>query len=193
MYCKYCGKPIDGNYAYCSACGKYLLSADENPQNFEPLERFGFLNAIKSFYKNYSNFKGRARRSEYWWFVLYYYIINTVCMLPMFVFGILSEVEDLYIIQEEIMGIMALVYCLVVPIFNLAHFIPNISLTVRRFHDIGKSGACYFFSFIPYAGSFIMLYYMCKKSSYYDNQWGPSPYKRKSNKIEPNIENKNDY
>ncbi|MBR5472458.1 MAG: DUF805 domain-containing protein, partial [Clostridia bacterium] len=122
--------------------------------------------------------------------------INIVCMLPMFVFGILSEVEDLYIIPEEIIEIFAIMFLLcflVVPIFYLAHIVPTISLVVRRYHDIGKSGFCYFLSFIPYAGPFIMVYFMCIKSSYYDNQWGPSPYKRKVNKIEPNVENKNDY
>ena len=109
MYCKYCGKPIDGNYAYCSACGKYLLSADENPQNFEPLERFGFLNAIKSFYKNYANFKGRARRSEYWWIVLYYDLMNIALMVPVIVFGPLTGGEILYKVPEEIMVIFAIV------------------------------------------------------------------------------------
>jgi uncharacterized membrane protein YhaH (DUF805 family) len=71
-------------------------------------------------YKNYANFEGRARRSEYWYFTLFYYL---VAILLVFVDqGIESE--------SRITGI----------IFALGSLIPAIAVGIRRMHDVGKSG-----------------------------------------------------
>ena len=77
---------------------------------------------------NYANFSGRARRSEYWYFVLCNLLITLLLFILMFVSSIF-------------------LYLLI--IYALATMIPGIAVVVRRLHDIGKSGAYYFVSFIP--------------------------------------------
>jgi uncharacterized membrane protein YhaH (DUF805 family) len=77
---------------------------------------------------DWTDFKTRSSRQEYWMFVLFN-----------FLFSILAQVIDLQLgieifrIEKEVVGPVALVY-------NLAVFIPTLAVTVRRLHDIGKSG-----------------------------------------------------
>ena len=83
-----------------------------------------FGEAIKSVFSKYATFSGRARRSEYWYFYLFTFLVTLVLECIPFV-GLLSFV------------------------WTLAILIPSIAVTVRRFHDIGKSGWNYLFFAIP--------------------------------------------
>ena len=106
------------------------------------------IQAVTLYFKNYVNFQGRSRRSEYWW----------VCLFNMIVSGILTAA------LPEIAGI-----------WTLAVAIPSLSLAVRRLHDIGKSGWWYLLVARPLVGGIILLIWFCKDSRYEANQWGPCP------------------
>ncbi len=83
-----------------------------------------FGEAIKACFQKYAVFSGRARRSEYWYFYLFTFSVSFVLeRIPLF-------------------GAISLIWC-------LAQIIPSIAVTVRRFHDIGKSGWNYLFFAIP--------------------------------------------
>ena len=107
----------------------------------------GFIEAIKLAFVHYADFKGRSRRSEYWWFTLFNIIVSGVLSiaLPDFAW-----------------------------IWTLAVLIPGLSLCVRRLHDVGKSGWFYLWTLLPLAGFIIILIQFCKDSTE-DNQWGPNP------------------
>jgi len=83
----------------------------------------GFVDAVKSVYGNYANFKGRASRSEFWWFVLFYMIVATV--LNMVAAG-----------MGKAGGIIGIIYL----IFVLGTLVPYIAVAVRRVHDSDKVG-----------------------------------------------------
>jgi uncharacterized membrane protein YhaH (DUF805 family) len=68
--------------------------------------------------QNYATFKGRASRSEYWYFVLFNIIFSIVL-------GFVSGLVDVSILYT---------------IYSLALLIPSIAVAVRRMHDVGKSG-----------------------------------------------------
>ena len=68
--------------------------------------------------QNYATFKGRASRSEYWYFVLFNVIFSIVL-------GFVSGIVDLPILYT---------------IYSLVLLIPSIAVAVRRMHDVGKSG-----------------------------------------------------
>ena len=68
--------------------------------------------------KNYADFKGRARRSEYWYFVLF----NALMTIVLGYIGILLE--------TELLGTM----------YSFAVIIPSLAVGVRIMHDVGKSG-----------------------------------------------------
>ncbi|WP_226643121.1 DUF805 domain-containing protein [Mesobacillus subterraneus] len=111
-----------------------------------------YLEAIK----NYANFKGRARRKEYWLFNLF----NILLM------------GTLYIIGSAMESLLLLVVTLIYYFFML---IPSISVTVRRLHDIGYSGWMYLVNFIPLVGGIILLVFTCLDSEANENKYGANP------------------
>lgn len=117
----------------------------------------GFFWAVKTCFGKYATFEGRASRSEYWFFCLFNCIISTI----LFGLAIIINQENVSLI---FLG-LAFVYTLVV-------FLPGLAVTIRRLHDIGKSGWLYCVIFIPYIGAFIILYFLCKKSNDGTNIYG---------------------
>lgn len=102
-----------------------------------------FVTAVKTCLKKYATFKGAASRSEYWWFVLFYFVVLVVA---------------------RVTGSHAL-YGLV----SLALFLPSLAAAVRRHHDAGRSGWWWFTSLIPPWG----IYLLCTKSKTTDNKFAP--------------------
>ena len=108
--------------------------------------------------KKYLHAQGRARRKEYWFFQLFYYLfLILLYMIPALLFDAVG---------------LALAFILGFVLLTLA---PSISLTVRRLHDVGASGAIYLVKFIPYVGGLIVLIITLLDSKPGANQYGPNP------------------
>lgn len=106
---------------------------------------------------HYADFTGRARRNEYWMFVLFNIIFAVIA-------GIL----------DSILGIAKLgigPICM----YILAMFIPSLSVGVRRLHDVGKSDWMMLIAFIPIIGAIWLLVLMLLNSQIGENQYGPNP------------------
>lgn len=103
--------------------------------------------------KKYAVFSGRARRKEYWMYVLFYVIFAVVAMILDNVLG-LASVETGY---GPLYGLVA-----------LAHIIPSLAAGVRRMHDVGKSG---WFLLIP----IYSLILACTDGQKGSNEYGPDP------------------
>ena len=101
--------------------------------------------------KRYADFNGRSRRKEYWMFMLLQAIIDNG---P---------------------GALAWVVFAIMVIVMLAMVVPSIAVSVRRFHDQGKSGWFYLISLVPYLGGFIVLVFMCLEGTPGPNEYGESP------------------
>ena len=126
--------------------------------------------------ENYANFTGRARRSEYWYFVLCNFIITMVLYIPMIIsIGINKD-------SDSPGFLFYLAYALLM-IYNLAVFIPSLAVTVRRLHDVGKSGWFYLIGLIPLVGPIILLVWFATDGQPGTNQWGVNP-KEESNFID---------
>ena len=104
--------------------------------------------------KNYVNFQGRARRKEYWMFVLFNIIISLI----------LTVVELSANIDPLLTGL-----------YSLFILLPSLAITVRRLHDTGKSGWWILISLIPIVGSIILLVFTCLDSEGNDNHYGSNP------------------
>lgn len=111
--------------------------------------------------QNYAVFSGRARRKEYWMFVLFNLIFAIVAMLLDNVLGITFGNGIFY-------GPIYLVY-------GLAILVPSLAVLVRRLHDIDKSGAWIFIGLIPLIGSIWLLVLTVMDSTPGENQYGPNP------------------
>ena len=137
-------------------------------QNVRP--RLSFSEALNSVFQHYATFQGRARRSEYWWFSLFFGLVNgffqivSSSMADKMLSGALSPTSPALLSMQ----IVALA-------FGLALFIPSITVGVRRLHDIGKSGWNVWWSLIPIIGQILLLVWMCQDSDPMPNKYGPSP------------------
>jgi uncharacterized membrane protein YhaH (DUF805 family) len=107
---------------------------------------------------HYADFTGRARRKEYWMFVLFNIIFAVIA-------GIL----------DSILGIAKLGIGPICMLYILAMFIPSLSVGVRRLHDVGKSGWMMLIAFIPIIGAIWLLVLMLLNSQIGENQYGPNP------------------
>ena len=85
-----------------------------------PILSFG--EELKICFKKYFDFTGRARRSEYWWFVLFTCVVSMVCS---FIDGMLKVAIDIEFVNIVVCALL---------------FIPGMTVGFRRLHDIGRSG-----------------------------------------------------
>lgn len=103
--------------------------------------------------KKYTVFSGRARRKEYWMFVLFSAIIYVV-------FAILGAVAK----QSWLVAIP-----------SLAFLLPGLAVNVRRLHDTGRSGWWILFGIVPFVGSITLFVFSVLDSEPGDNKYGPNP------------------
>ncbi len=129
----------------------------------------GFAEAVNSVLKeNYSNFDGRARRSEYWYFALFTFLINMVLSTLSGIFTGLSGSGDGMNIGVIIIGVIALVV-------GIGLLLPSLAVNVRRLHDIGKSGWWLLIGFIPFVGGIVLFIFSLMDSQPGENMYGPNP------------------
>lgn len=112
--------------------------------------------------RHYADFDGRARRQEFWMFVLF----NTVFVTMMCIVAVVG-----FAIAEP----LGYVLILVLLAYNVGVIVPGIAVGVRRLHDIGKPGIWYLIIFVPFVGSFIFLYFCVLDSQPGPNAFGPNP------------------
>ena len=134
----------------------------------------------------YAVFAGRARRKEYWMFLLFNMIFSVVAIVADNLFGSTFIFGDGYYKTSTIYGWIYLIYI-------LATFLPGISVFVRRMHDIGKSGWWFFIFFIPIIGWIWGMVLLCKDSNFGDNKYGSSPKGSNSTMVPKEIVNDMDY
>ena len=119
-----------------------------------------FFDAIKSYFKNYATFKGRARRSEFWFTVLFTVLVSSALSI---VFpGPIETVWDMDVEQSSAAE----------NLWSLATIVPSLAVTWRRLHDVGRSGNYFFFVLIPIAGIIMLLIQLTKDSEPGENQYG---------------------
>jgi uncharacterized membrane protein YhaH (DUF805 family) len=189
MFCAKCGIEAGQNGSFCQSCGKPLsASAPASPLNSIPgvpsfqtnpsafplgidamsppfmiasnaPRAMKFIEAVKFGYQNYANFKGRASRSEYWFWMLHYWIVAVWLGLVSYVPVILS-ISDMPIPLGTF--------------FSLGVFVPSIARATRRLHDINKPGALILLGLIPIVGSILLIVWLSKKGDAGANRYGPA-------------------
>ena len=105
--------------------------------------------------KKFADFDGRARRSEYWYFILFFFLVYI---------GLFMIAGGLAFVS----GILGGIFSFLAIIFLVAAIIPSLAVAIRRMHDVGKSG---WFILIPIY-SFILA---CTDSEPGSNEYGPNP------------------
>lgn len=117
-----------------------------------------FSQAVRMAFDSYCRFQGRSSRSEYWWWVLFVAILS-------FCIGIV----------EGILGFSMTAVQTTSGILSLVLLLPGLGLSVRRLHDIGKSGWWILLGFIPVVGAIILITWFARNSEMTENRYGPVP------------------
>ncbi len=120
-----------------------------------------FLKVVRD---NYANFKGRARRKEYWMFTLFYVIFLAI-----------AAVLDALLGLDFTIGSSSLGYGWLYTLFSLAVLIPSLAVGARRLHDTGKSGWWQLIGILPVIGVIILIIFFCQDGEVGENKWGKNP------------------
>jgi uncharacterized membrane protein YhaH (DUF805 family) len=111
-----------------------------------------------------TDFSGRSRRTEYWMFQLFNFLVALAVGLVAFACGAILSEKDGFNVFSICLGM-----------FGVVSFIPALSITVRRLHDIGRSGWWYLIAFVPLIGGLILFVFMLLDSDPDRNEYGPNP------------------
>ena len=121
----------------------------------------------KVVFENYVNFSGRARRSEFWYFVLMNIIIS-------FAIGIIEGFLGLGNYESSEYG-FTMQGGVISNLYALAVFLPGLGVSVRRLQDTGKSGWTILLGLIPLVGAIILIVYFAQEGTKGKNQFGVDP------------------
>ena len=113
-----------------------------------------FLDAVRACLNKYGTFVGRARRSEYWFFVVFGYLAGQATLPLSFLVGHYG-------------GLLTLI--------SLGLFLPGVAVGMRRLHDTNRSGWWLFLNFVPIAGQIVLTIWMFERGTAGANRFGPDP------------------
>ena len=118
-----------------------------------------FMTAVRTCLSKYVGFSGRARRSEFWYFFLFTFLVGVVTTALDAVLGTGFETGG---------GVINTLGSLVL-------LLPSLAVAVRRMHDTGRSGWWLLIGFIPIVGWILVIVWYCTDTKPGDNQYGPDP------------------
>jgi uncharacterized membrane protein YhaH (DUF805 family) len=117
----------------------------------------GFGEAVSSGFSNYVNFSSRTQRSGYWFWTLFVVLLSVA-----------ASILDLVVAAAIGFSFFGFLIFLVT-------IIPGIAVSVRRMHDLDKSGWWLLLAFIPIVGAIVLLIWFCTAGTPGLNRFGPDP------------------
>jgi uncharacterized membrane protein YhaH (DUF805 family) len=105
-------------------------------------------------FQSYAKFTGRSGRAEFWWFFLANLIVAVVLSL---------------------LGQASTFFYIIYVLYGLALIIPGIAVSVRRLHDINRSGWWVLIALIPIVGAIVLLVFHATAGDRGSNNYGPLP------------------
>lgn len=112
----------------------------------------GFNDAIKICLSKYADFNGRAARPEFWFFVLFVFIVQVALEVTTAISPMISHLLSI--------------------LFSLAVLVPSLAVGARRLHDIDRSGWFQLIGLIPIIGAIVLIYFYCQPGTAESNRFG---------------------
>ena len=117
------------------------------------------MNEYLAVLKKYAVFSGRARRKEYWMFLLLTSIVELALGIIEGILGIAPQSK------QSVLG----------SLYALAVIVPSLAVSVRRLHDTDRSGWWLLIGLVPLIGNLVLLWFVARDSQPGDNRYGPNP------------------
>lgn len=114
----------------------------------------GFQEAVRTVLSKYATFTGRAARPEYWWFMLFVFLVNVGTSI---IDGMLSD--------GHVLNTVAM----------LALIVPQLAVGARRLHDIDRSGWWLLLALVPVVGWIVLIYFNVQPGQPGANRFGAPP------------------
>jgi uncharacterized membrane protein YhaH (DUF805 family) len=115
--------------------------------------------AVTLSFARYTSFGGRARRSEYWYFTLFHSLV--ILLAGVFCYFVMLVNPALAII----------LYSIVV----FGTLLPHVTVSVRRLHDVDRTGWWYLLGCVPVLGTIVLLIWFCTDGTHGPNRFGDDP------------------
>jgi uncharacterized membrane protein YhaH (DUF805 family) len=128
-----------------------------------------FGEAISTCLGKYATFEGRASRSEFWWFYLFYIIVSAIGYVPALLIGVMAGNGD-----SGLVNALWVIFMLLWVVILIALVIPSLAVGCRRLHDRGQSGWLQLLLFVP-CGNLILLVFWALEGTPGENAYGPVP------------------
>lgn len=144
---------------FSPAAGQSATSVSTAPGQHMRSGVTGFGEAISICFSKYFMFSGRANRAEYWYFQLFALLVNLLLAL---VIGL----------SATAISTIAAIVPLIMLIFQLALFIPLLSVSVRRLHDTDKTGWWLLIGLVPIVGFIVLIVFFIQRGTLVANRYG---------------------
>lgn len=133
------------------------MTAPQNPSAplWLPLYGATFGDAVRRFFRKYSDFTGRASRSEFWWWWLFSVLIALVFEILLLTLGTVGGVTNSD--GTRSLGPIAWILLVAYLIWVVVIVVPSLALIWRRLHDANLAGPFFFLGFVPFVGGIILL------------------------------------
>ena len=136
--------------------------------------RMSLKEAVASVFRKYAEFQGRARRSEFWYFALFNFLVYSLSSVIYYLIMALGASGGTYgSLAAAFSGGSALM--ILYGIYSLVIILPGLAVACRRLHDIGRSGAYLLFAFIPAVGFIFLLIWFLQEGDPGANRYGADP------------------
>ena len=130
--------------------------------------------------QKYFQFSGRASRREFWYFILFSIIFSIIAGVLGTALGIeyIMQVDSIKFVEAtgEMVSVKQDIPLNILQLgLSLLLFFPSLAITIRRLHDIGRTGWWYLIVLIPLIGALVLLAFFVKAGQLDDNRYGEFP------------------
>lgn len=125
-----------------------------------------FTEAVVTCFRKYVDFSGRARRSEFWWWALFVFLVDLIV-------NAIGGFQPILIILGRGPSGESTVWSVIAGIVSLVLLLPGLAVFVRRLHDTDRSGWWWLIGLIPLVGAIILIVFLAQEGQPAANRYGP--------------------
>lgn len=134
----------------------------------------GFVESVRTCFRKYADFQGRASRSEFWWFFLFVALVNLVLVIPLYVLTAVLAMAGDSGTGAGVAAVISIIWSIAVIVVAIGLLIPLLAAGARRLHDYGQSAWFLLLYFIP-CGNLVLIVLWALGGTPGDNPYGPRP------------------